>query len=113
MAKKMFYEGIDVRVNENNCILTDKLYNKFMKFLKKDMKDFGHEEDFKLLKSELDKNESPHTLKMYGEFLGRTLTHVEVGIDNYPQIINGGGEHLLRLPKAILELIIEGIVPIE
>lgn len=110
---KMFYEGLKVAINENSCLLTNKLYNKFMKFLKKDMKDFGHEEDYRILKSALDKNESPHTLKMYGEFLGRTLTHVEVGIDDYPQIINGGGEHLLRLPKAILELIIEGIVPIE
>ena len=110
---KMFYEGLKVAINENSCLLTDKLYNKFMKFLKKDMKDFGHEEDYRILKSALDKNESPHTLKMYGEFLGKTLTHVEVGIDNYPQIINGGGEHLLRLPKGILELIIEGIVPIE
>ena len=112
MSKK-FYEGIKVAVNENSCLLSDKLYKKFMNFLKKDMKDFGHENDFKFLKAELEKNETPHTLKMYGEFLGKALTHVEVGIDNYPQIINGGGEHLLRLPKGILELIIEGIVPIE
>ena len=112
MSKK-FYEGIKVAVNENSCLLSDKLYKKFMNFLKKDMKDFGHESDFEFLKAELNKNETPHTLKMYGEFLDRTLTHVEVGIDNYPQIINGGGEHILRLPKAILELIIEGIVPIE
>ena len=113
MAKKFKMYTNEIRVNENSCILTDKMFNKFMKFLKRDMTEFGHENDFKFLKAELDKNESPHTLKMYGEFLGKTLTHVEVGIDNYPQIINGGGKHLLRLPKGILELIIEGIVPIE
>lgn len=113
MAKIFNLTDFSKLTEKSNIIILNKTdYEEFMDFLKVDMKKYGHEEDWKGIKAELDKNKNHKMIiKVSVNKRLEKIMSLNIGINSFCDIIDTNNAYqinriLNEMPNEFYDLII-------